>query len=50
VTSFTAKLPKFGRFNQQLAPNGAKFSIDFSAFAPPLVEATPAKTNEKGGQ
>jgi Tfp pilus assembly PilM family ATPase/cell division protein FtsB len=49
VTSFTAKLPKSGRFNQQLAPNAAKFTIDYSAFAPPLADGAASATNEKGG-
>lgn len=47
MTALTAKLPKVARVNQQLAPNGAKFTLDFSIFAPPLPEAPSA---DQGGK
>jgi len=48
VTSLTAKLPPVARMNQQLAPSGAKFTLDLSHFAPPLPEAT--RESDKGGK
>jgi len=50
VNELHTKLPKEGAFKERLTPNGSKFTLDFSLYAPPLEtssSATPANEPEK---
>lgn len=48
VTTLASKLPPGTRLAQQLSPSGAKFTVDYSVFAPPETPA--AGANPSGGR